>query len=77
MSVASAHVRMPHLRLSAGVRRAVPTLTLHSTATGWALFDSLGHSVFEAEGSRARLACVRKAHALGAVRLRAGEEPHV
>ena len=77
MSVASAHVRMPHLRLSAGVRRAVPTLTLHSTATGGALFDSLGHSVFEAEGRTARLTCLRKAAALGAVRVRAGEEPQV
>jgi len=75
MSVAAAHVRMPHLRLGAGVRRAVPTLALRSTATGWALFDALGHSVFEAEGRTARLMCLRKAAALGVVRVHAGEEP--
>jgi hypothetical protein len=77
MSVAAAHVRMPHLRLGAGVRRAVPSLTLRSTQAGWALFDTLGHPVFEADGNSARLACLRKAHALGVVRVRAGEEPHV
>jgi hypothetical protein len=68
---------MPHLRLGAGVRRAVPSLALRSTAEGWALVDTLGHPVFEAQGSGARFACLRKAHALGVVRVRAGEEPYV
>jgi hypothetical protein len=77
MSAAAVHVRMPHPRLSAAVRRTVPSLTLRSTADGWALFDTLGHPVFEAEGPTARLTCLRKAMALGVVRLRAGEEPSI
>jgi hypothetical protein len=68
---------MPHPRIAAGVRRTVPSLILQSTAEGWALYDNTHRLVFEAEGRHARLACVRKAFALGAVRLRAGEEPHV
>ena len=77
MSVAAALVRMPHPRVTAGVRRAVPSLTLQSTATGWGLVDDEQRLVFEAEGRHARLACLRRAAALGVVRLRAGEEPHV
>ena len=77
MSAAAVHVRMPHLRVFAGVRRTVPSLTLQSTSDGWALYDAGGLQVFEAEGKGARLACVRRAFALGAVRLHAGEEPHV
>jgi hypothetical protein len=55
----------------------VPSLALRSTPVGWALYDALGHPVFEAEGRHARLACLRRAAALGVVRLRAGEEPNV
>jgi len=77
MSAAAVHVRIPHPREFAWVRGTAPTLTLRSTAEGWALFDALGHSVFEAEGRHARLACLRRAAALGVVRLRAGEEPNV
>jgi hypothetical protein len=55
----------------------VPSLALRSTAMGWALYDALGHPVFEAEGRHARLACLKRAAALGVVRLRAGEEPSV
>jgi hypothetical protein len=77
MSAASVHVRMPRPRTAARVRRTVPALTLQSTAEGWALYDDANALVFEAEGRHARLACLRKALALGAVRLRAGEEPHV
>jgi hypothetical protein len=77
MSAAAVHVRMPHPRAFAGVRRTAPSLTLQSTAAGWALYDDARRLVFEAEGRYARLACVRRALALGAVRLRAGEEPHI
>ena len=77
MSVAAALVRMPYPRATARVRRAVPSLTLQSTANGWGLFDDAQRLVFEAEGRHARLACLRRAAALGVVRLRAGEEPHV
>jgi hypothetical protein len=77
MSTAAVQVRIPHPRASAWVRGTVPALTLRSTAGGWALFDALGHPVFEAEGSGARLACLRRALALGVVRVRAGDEPHV
>ena len=71
------HVRMPHPRAFAGVRRTVPSLTLQSTASGWALYDDAERLVFEAEGRHARLDCLRRALALGVVRVRAGEEPHV
>jgi hypothetical protein len=74
---AAVHVRMPHPRVFAGVRRTVPSLTLQSTASGWGLYDDSERLVFEAEGRHARLACLRRALALGAVRLHAGEEPHV
>ena len=53
-----------------------PSLTLQSTSTGWGLFDERSQPV-EADGPRARLACVRRAFALGVVRLSAGEQPHV
>lgn len=74
---AAVHVRMPHPRVFAGVRRTVPSLTLQSTAGGWALYDEAQRLVFEAEGRHARLACLKRALALGVVRVRAGEEPHV
>jgi len=77
MSAAAVHVRMPQPRASARVRRTVPALTLQSTVQGWALYDETHQLVFEAEGRHARLACLERAFALGAVRLRAGEEPHV
>jgi hypothetical protein len=77
MSVASVHVRMPHPRAAARVRRTVPALSLQSTANGWGLYDENQRLVFEAEGRHARLACLRRAAALGVVRLRAGEQPHV
>ena len=77
MSAAAVHVRIPHPRDFAWVRGTVPSLALRSTASGWALYDALGHPVFEAEGRHARLACLRRAAALGVVRLRAGEEPNV
>ena len=77
MSAASVHVRMPHPRATARVRRTVPALSLQSTATGWGLYDEAERLVFEAEGRHARLACLRRAAALGVVRLRAGEQPHV
>jgi hypothetical protein len=77
MSAAAVQVRIPHPRESAWVRGTVPSLALRSTAMGWALYDALGHPVFEAEGRHARLACLKRAAALGVVRLRAGEEPSV
>ena len=77
MSAAAVHVRIPHPRDFAWVRGTVPSLSLRSTPVGWALYDALGHPVFEAEGRHARLACLRRAAALGVVRLRAGEEPNV
>jgi hypothetical protein len=77
MSAAAVHVRIPHPRDFAWVRGTVPSLTLRSTAVGWALYDALGHPVFEAEGRHGRLACLKRAAALGVVRLRAGEEPQV
>ena len=58
------------------MRGTVPSLTLRSTAVGWALYDALDTG-FEAEGRHARLACLKRAAALGVVRLRAGEEPNV
>lgn len=75
MSAAVVRVRMPHLRLLAWVRRTAPRLTLRSTSAGWGLYDDSQRLVFEAEGAEGRLACVRRALALGVVRLRAGEEP--
>ena len=77
MSAAAVHVRMPRPRIFAGARRTVPSLTLQSTAGGWGLYDDTQQLVFEAEGRHARLACLRRAAALGVVRLRAGEEPHI
>jgi hypothetical protein len=74
---AAVHIRMPHLRVFASVRRTVPSLALQSTATGWGLYDDTRRPVFEAEGRQARLACLRRAAALGVVWIRAGEEPHV
>jgi hypothetical protein len=52
-------------------------LTLRSTSTGWGLYDDAQSLIFEAEGAEGRLACLRRAFALGVVRLRAGEEPSV
>jgi hypothetical protein len=75
MSAAAVHNRMPHPRTSAWVRRTVPSLTLLSTATGWALYDDSQQLVFEAPGPRGRLECLKRALSLGVVRLRAGEEP--
>jgi len=77
MSAAAVQTRMPHLRVPAWVRRTVPQLTLRSTATGWALYNGADLPVFEAEGAHARLLCLRRAFALGVVKLRAGEEPSV
>jgi hypothetical protein len=48
---------------------------LRSTSTGWALYDDSQQLVFEADGPEGRLACLKRALSLGAVRLRAGEEP--
>ena len=44
---------------------------------GWALYDESQTPVFEADGAEARRACLRRALALGAVQLCAGEEPAV
>jgi hypothetical protein len=77
MSAAAIQVRMPHLRAFAGVRRTAPRLTLRSTSTGWGLYDDAQRLIFEAEGAEGRLACLRRAFALGVVRVRAGEEPSV
>jgi hypothetical protein len=52
-------------------------LTLRSTSAGWGLYDDAQSLIFEAEGAEGRLACLRRAFALGVVRLRAGEEPSV
>jgi hypothetical protein len=52
-------------------------LTLQSTATGWGLYDERRQPVFEADGAEGRVACLRRALALGVVALRAGEEPHI
>jgi hypothetical protein len=77
MSAAIVHSRMPHVRLFGGVRRTMPRITLQRTATGWGLFDERQLPVFEADGTGGRRACLRRALALGIVRLREGEEPHV
>jgi hypothetical protein len=77
MSAAAVQVRMPHPRPFAWVRRTAPRLTLRSTATGWGLYDDAQRLIFEAEGAAGRLACLRRAFALGVVRVRAGEEPSV
>jgi hypothetical protein len=76
MSAAAVHNRMPRPLDSARVGRTVPSLSLRSTATGWGLYDNSQQLVFEADGSEGRLACLKRALSLGAVRLRAGEEPH-
>ena len=68
---------MPHLRPFARVRRTAPRLTLRSTSAGWGLYDDAQCLIFEAEGAEGRLACLRRALALGVVRVRAGEEPSV
>ena len=77
MSAAAVQVRMPHLRPFAWVRRTAPRLTLRSTSTGWGLYDDSQSLIFQAEGAEGRLDCLRRAFALGVVRLRAGEEPSV
>jgi len=77
MSAAAVQVRMPHLRPFAWVRRTAPRLTLRSTSAGWGLYDDAQSLIFEAEGAEGRLACLRRAFALGVVRLHAGEEPSV
>ena len=77
MSAALVHTRMPRAWLSAGARRTVPKITLQRTATGWGLFDEHDVPVFEAFGTGGRRACLQRAFALGIVRLRAGEAPHV
>ena len=77
MSAAAVHHRMPHLPSLAWVRRTAPRLTLRSTSTGWGLYDDAQRPVFEAEGAEGRLACLRRAFALGVVCLRQGEEPSV
>jgi hypothetical protein len=68
---------MPHLRPFAWVRRTAPRLTLRSTSAGWGLYDDAQDLIFEAEGAEGRLVCLRRAFALGVVRVRAGEEPNV
>jgi hypothetical protein len=77
MSAAIVPNRMPRVRDLADAGRTVPRLTLQSTATGWGLYDDQQRLVFEAEGPEGRRACLQRALALGALRLRAGEEPHV
>ena len=77
MSAALVHIRMPRIRLFADARRTMPKITLQRTATGWGLFDEHDVPVFEALGTGGRRACLQRAFALGIVRLRAGEEPHV
>ena len=77
MSVAAALIRMPHPRATAGVRRAVPSLTLQSTATGWGLVDDGRASSSRPWDRQAAARACSRAAALGVVRLRAGEEPHV
>jgi hypothetical protein len=75
MSAAAVHNRMPRPLDSARVGRTVPSLSLRSTSTGWALYDDSQQLVFAADGPEGRLACLKRALSLGAVRLRAGEEP--
>jgi len=77
MSAATVHSRVPRIRFLAGTQWTTPKITLQRTATGWGLFDEHEVPVFEAHGPGGRRACLQRAFALGVVRLRAGDEPHV
>jgi hypothetical protein len=73
VSTIARHNRLPRLR-QARERRGRQWLSLQRTASGWALLDERGHTVFAADGRDARRQCLAHASGLGVLHVRFDEQ---